>query len=216
MQKKDIVNIEIDGLLQSRKNAVLEYTNSTKRLIGMGVKFGQASTGEIEVPESFTPYLGKYEISEMEFEWEVVYTDGSVLRQFEGEDTHSFKDIDLSRIKSVAYISNFNWPSDNRDSRVTVRLNCETGKFEFNNGFIDQESLAYINDIPGGERKLVLFSRKRKDFSAVNGDKDTPLEFLQMIDETVFYNRFVLGYETPAGKRILIISPNGKINLFEK
>jgi hypothetical protein len=213
----DKINEKIDSLLKIRQDAMFNYARSTSELIDLGVKIKNKETDDTIVPVSFEQYLDKYNISNLEFEWEAKYKDGSVLRQFEGEEQRNFSHIDQERLASISFISNFNWPSEEgRDPRIIVRLNWETGLFEFQNGFISQDvrSVACMNPLEG-EKKLILFSRKR--FSSSNGEINNQYkEFFPFEDEVFYYNRFILGYETKTGTKALIINPNGNIEIFEK
>lgn len=212
----DSQNKRIDDLLRRRQEGMFNYSNATKGLLGMGVKIGKAGTGEITVPDSYQPFLDKFNISNLEFEWLVTYIDGTVLRQFEGDKQHSFKDIDLGRIKSVEYVSNFIWQTDMAEKRIIVRLNWETGMFEFTNGFASQEVRAKCCVMPlPGDKKLILFARKRMS-SAVGESRNELKEFVSMMDEFFFYNRFILGYQVSSGETMaVIIEPNGDIKMFE-
>lgn len=212
----DSQNKKIDDLLRKRQEGMFNFSGSTKELLTMGVKIGKRSTGEITVPDSYQPYLEKFNLSNLEFEWQINYTDGTILRQFEGDKQHNFKDIDHSKIKSVEFISNFAWSTDMAEKRIIVRLNWETGMFEFLNGFASQEVRAKCCITPlAGEKKLILFSRKRLS-SAVGEARSELREFVNMMDEFFFYNRFVIGYQVPSGEKLaVIIEPNGDIKLFE-
>jgi len=215
-KKLDEQNKKIDALLQLRQNGMFNYSKATKELIRMGVKFGHKSTGQITLPDSFKKYLRKFEHSTLEFEWTADYNDGSILRQFDDQNKeHDFADIDQSKLKSIAFISNFIWPTDNQEKRIIVRLNWKTGLFEFMNGFASQDVKAKCCMNPlEGEKKLILFARKRQS-SAVGESKSELKEFVNMMDEFSFYNRFVLGYQVPSGEKItIIIEPNGDIKLF--
>jgi len=212
----DIQNKRIDNLLQKRQEGMFNFSNSTKELLGMGVKIGKRSSGDITVPGSFSQFLEKFNVSNLEFEWKVNYNDGSVLNQFEGENQNHFGNIDLSKIKSVEQISNFIWPTDMQEKRIIVRLNWETGLFEFINGFASQDVRAKccVSPLPG-EKKLILFNKKRES-SAMGELSNESEEFANMADESFFYNRFVIGYEVPGGEKMaVIVEPNGDIKLFE-
>ena len=212
----DSQNKKIDELLRQRQEGMFNFSEATKTLLDMGVKTSKKSTGEIIVPASFSPYLDKYNISNLEFEWLVKYTDGTELKQFEGEIDHHFGHIDLQKIKSVEFISNFNWPTDMAEKRIIVRLNWETGMFEFTNGFASQEVRAKCCVAPLiGEKKLILFRKKRE--SVASGEvKDEVKQFINLEDEKFFYNRFILGYQATSGEKMaVIIEPNGDIKLFD-
>ena len=218
------VNKKIDALLKIRQEGMYNYSKCTRELIDMGVKIGHKNTGDLTIPGVFEPYLEKYNKSNMEFEWEVMDKDGTVLKQFDGDVQHSFKDIKLDSMQSIAFISNFNWPTDNKEHSVIVRLNWETGLFELMNGFAPAEvreelcSKKIDGDIDiSFKRKLILFTRKR--FSSTYGEVNEKYpEFFPMKDEFLYYNRFVIGYEIPGTirKKIAIIDPTGIISLFEK
>lgn len=213
---KEQKNNKIDELLKKRQEGMFNFTRATNELVAMGVKIGKRSSGEILVPNSYQPLIEKFNHSNLEFEWQVNYSDGSVLRQFENEIQHNFQDIDQSRIKNIEYISNFIWQTDMAEKRIIVRLNWETGKFEFLNGFASQEVRAKCCIEPlNGEKKLILFARKRLSSSAGEA-KNEYSEFASMLDEFFFYNRFILGYEVKTGEKMaVIIEPNGDIKLFE-
>lgn len=213
MQKLS-ANEKIDGLLQKRQQGFFDYVESTKALLEMGVKFGNHKTNEISVPPNFNKYLAHFSRSNAEFEWLVEYKDGTKLAQFEGDNQHNFKHIDKSQIKTISYISNFDWSSDMADKRVTVRLNWETGLFEFLNGFASQEVRAEccMNPIPG-EKKLILIQRKSIGSSAgLIADEQAA----DLLNEYYRYNRFIIGYEVAGKKKAVIIDPTGVIDIFEK
>jgi len=169
------------------------------------------------IPESFNKYLKEFNLSNLEFEWIVEYKDGKSLKQFDDGAIHNFSHIDLENVKSVSYISNFVWPTDNEEKRVIVKLDMNTGLFSFLNGYASQEVKAEccINEI-NSDKKLILFTRKR--IGSTHGSANNEIkEFVDMLDEFTFYNRFVLGYETQDKKKIaVIIEPNGNIKLFDK
>jgi len=211
------INKRIDALLKIRQEGMYNYSKCTRELIDMGVKIGHKNTGDLTIPGVFEPYLEKYNKSNMEFEWEVMDKDGTILKQFDGDIQHSFKDIKLDSMQSIAFISNFNWPTDNKEHRVIVRLNWETGLFELMNGFAPAEVREELcSNPPVGIKKLILFTRKR--FSSTYGEVNEKYpEFFPMKDEFLYYNRFVIEYEVEGGwNKIAIIDPTGIISLFEK
>jgi hypothetical protein len=62
-----------------------------------------------------------------------------------------------------------------------------------------------------GDKKLILFRRKRETFSAgVNGKKD-----LEMTGDQIVYIRYYLGYETADRKVLICIYPNGDVGIEE-
>jgi len=213
---QDNKNKIIDELLQKRQDSMVNFSDATKKLIDMGVKIATPD-GEISVPSFFEPFLDKYNRSNLEFEWEVAYKDGSRLRQFDGEEQHDFSNIKQDQIKTVSFISNFGWQTDNEERRVIVTLEMESGLFSIKNGYCPQEVLAEIsvNQVIG-EKKLMLFSRKRQS-SSVGNVAEEVRQYFPAIGETFYYNRFVLGFETPDGYlRAVTIEPNGNIDIFNK
>lgn len=209
-------NDKIDQLLQTRQDCAFKYAHATKDLLEMGIKVMLASSGELAVPASYNEHLHKFNRSNLEFEWLAKY-DGSRpdTAQFDdlGEE-HHFAEIDQSKLKSISYISNFNWPTDNAEKRVIVTLNFENGMFEFSNGFISQEDKGKILEPITGPKKLILLAKKRQ--SATVGELAEDLkEFYPPTDEIFFYNRFMIGFETETKKKVLLIQPTGNIDLWE-
>jgi hypothetical protein len=193
----------------------LDFSRSTDELLEMGVKTINTKTGEITLPASFSPYLDRFERSQLEFEWEADYGDNSTLPQFVDDHEFCFKDINLSRLKKISFISNFNWQTDNEEKRVIVTLNIKTGEFTFMNGFASQELRAKLLNPIEGEKKLILFARKRNSSAAGEIKSNDPL-VKRLENEAYFYNRFVLGYEVSGkGKRAVIIMPNGNIEFYD-
>lgn len=204
---------KIDSLLQIRQDGYYNFIKSTNELVSLGVKIGSLTEGTINLPESFNNHLEKYEVSNQEFEWLVEYQDGSILKQFENGVQHTFADIDVDNLKNISWVSNFDYPTDMRETRVIVRLNWETGLFEFVNGFVNQEVRSVCCQEPlVGPRKLILFVNKQVTSAA--GDPSAAPELAPLIDQYFIYNRFVLAYEVNGEKKGVVISPNGDINLF--
>ncbi len=208
-------NEKIDRLLNIRQAATYDYARSTAELVEMGVKIGDKETGEVSLPKNFEPYLSNYNVSNSEFEWEVVYKNGKIIRQFEDGKERTISDIDQKNILKIAFISNFNWPTENSEKRVIAALDWETGLFQFHNGFVPQETraIACLDPIPG-EKKLILKTKHR--FSASNGEiEDKYKDFFPFQSEFFYYNRFILGYEVSGvGKKMIIINPDGIISNF--
>jgi len=210
------INKEIDQLLQIRQDGILAYAKATRKLIDLGVKIGDNRTGSLRIPSTFSNYIDNFNKSNLEFEWEVEYTDGVILKQFSDKE-HNFSHIDQSRIKQVRFVSNFNWPTGNEEKRVIVGLNWDTGVFTFVNGFLSQDDRAKLYKKECRDnKKLIMFCRKR--FSSTVGDVDpTYTEFAPSTDEFFHYNRFVLGYEVPGTeeKIMVMVYPTGYITIFE-
>jgi len=201
----------IDELLQKRIQGYFDFVRSTDELIKLGVKIG--SGADIELPKSYQKYLNNYEVSNLEFEWFVEYIDGTSLKQFQGGQEYNFKHIDLSKLKSIAFISNFDWPTDMKETRVIVRLNWETGLFEFTNGFAPQDvrTVCCMDPLPGN-KKLIMFTRKNS--SSIAGQAPADSVISSMLGQYFIYNRFILGYEVDGKKKAVIIYPNGEMKIF--
>lgn len=212
-------NNKIDHLLQQRQDGMFNFAAATRDLLSMGLQVGSQTTGEILVPESFTEHLDKFNRSNLEFEWMATYKDGSMpIYQFGPgpNEEHHFKDIDQNKLKSVSFISNFNWQTDNQEKRVIATLDWETGIFSFLNGFISQDDLGKLVMEKITEPKKLILVIKRRQSPVVGDIKEDLKQFHGPIDEIFYYNRFLLGFETPSGrKRTILIQPNGNINLWE-
>lgn len=209
------INKQIDELLQIRQDGILNYARATARLMEMGVKIGDNNTKQVRVPSSFAPYIRNFNRSNMEFEWEVEYKDGTKLNQF-SEIEHNFSDIDTTRLKSISWVSNFIWPTENKEKRVIVTLDWTDGTFRFQNGFISQEDRGILmNKNCSVEKKLILFTRKRVS-SAMGHNCPQYRELIPPMEEFFHYNRFVIGYEVPetGEKNMLMIFPSGNVTIF--
>lgn len=208
-------NDKIDQLLQKRQDGIYAYARSTKDLLDMGIKVMLASSGEMAVPTSYNDHLDKFNRSNLEFEWLAKHEGIADVAQFDalGQE-HRFAEIDQSKLKSISYISNFNWPTDNAEKRVIVTLNFETGMFEFTNGFISQEDKGKLLEPVTGPKKLILLAKKRQS-STIGELAEELREFHPPTDEVFFYNRFLLGFETETKKRVLLIQPTGTIDIWE-
>ncbi len=209
-------NDKIDRCLQIRQDSIYNYAKATKEILEMGVKIMLASTGDMAVPVTYNNHLGKFNRSNLEFEWFAKY-DGSRpdTAQFDelGQE-HHFGDIDQSKLKSLSFISNFDWPTDNAEKRIIVTLNMENGMFEFMNGFIPQEVRGQLLEEVSGPKKLILLVKRRRSETTGELSKDLQ-EFHPPTDEVFLYNRFLLGFETETKKKILLIQPNGEVSVWE-
>lgn len=212
----DNKNQQIDELLKMRSDGMKSFAVASRGLSEMGVKISDGE-GFIGLPDNYSQHVEKFNNSNLEFEWEVEYSDGLKLAQFQGEDQHHFGHIDISKLKSISLISNFDWPTDNIEKRIIVRLNWETGLFDIVNGWAAPEVMAHAAMNPiNGNRKLILFSRKRQS-STVGEIDEKYIDYFPAIGENFYYNRFIIGYEVSgSGMKALIICPNGEINIFEK
>lgn len=208
-------NDRIDELLQQKQNGMYNYAKAIKGIVDMGVKIGSQETGDIVVPTSFNRYLDKYNRSNLEFEWVATFTDNRPpLYQFGPEEEHHFGDIDQANLKTISWISNFDWPTDNTEKRVIVTLDFKTGSFEFLNGFISQEDRGELlkTSIP----KQLILAIKRRQSPVTGGLAPELAEYHGPTDEIFYYNRFKLGYKTDVGEKVVLIQPNGFINLIKE
>lgn len=221
IKQMDSKNNKIDQLLKARFDGLKAFSESTDKLIEMGVKIIKADTGDILLPAQYSKYKHDYEYSLLEFEWQVEYKNGEKLNQFEFLDKdkkdggqHHLGHIDQDQIKTISFISNFTWPTDNEEKRIIVKLDWETGLFEFMNGFISQDdkSKLCLNPVEG-KKKLILFKRARNT-SAPTILQSKYVELPTNGNELFYYNRFVLGYECGKEKRMVMIYPDGSIKLF--
>lgn len=204
----------IDELIKTREEAKVNLARSTRELFIRGVKIGRNSTGEISLPASFDKYLDKYERSNSEFEWEAEYFDGTILKQYDKTEK-CYKDIDQSKLKSISYISNFVYPTDNREKRIVITLDFERGAFTFMNGFCPQEIKWELEkEFKPKEKTLHLLARKRNSFSIGQINVEEELRpWIDIKDEYYMYNRYILGIRSPEGDKIISISPIGDISM---
>lgn len=204
----------IDELIKTREEAKINLARSTRELFIRGVKIGRNSTGEISLPSSYDKYLDKYEHSNSEFEWEVEYLDGTILKQYDKKES-CYKDINQSKLKSVSWISNFTDYSDNLEKRVIVTLDFERGKFTFINGFCPQNIKWDLEkEFLVKDKTLHLLARKRNSFSVGMLNIEEELRgWVDFNDEYYLYNRYYLGIRSPEGDKVLCISPMGDISM---
>lgn len=145
-----------------------------------------------------------------EFAWEAVYTDGTQLRQYDDFSMkHSFADIDQEKLELIRWVSNFDVDTSNTCKRIIVTLDWRTGLFSFFNGLVHPAvKEIYLNPMTSMDgAKLILKKRVRMSFTGnTEHNKD---------DETINYNRYLLGLELGELKRLICIEPNGFVHLQE-
>ena len=217
MKKIQERNNRIDQLLQSRQDGLFHFAKATKELVDMGVKIGDQTNGEIQLPRSFAGFVDQFSRSNSEFEWLAEYKDGGSLPQFgPGADQENhFGNIDQSKLESISYISNFAWPTDNIERRVMVTLDWETGLFSFLNGFVPQEVKGAVCLEPiKGPKKLILLAKRRMSSSVGEVGEDLK-PYHPGHNNFFYYNQFVLGFEAAGVKRAVLIQPTGVLELFE-
>lgn len=193
----------VDDLLKTRIQAMATLDKSSRELAALGARVEPATI--LPLPEGMDG--SDFErCKRNEFSWEVVYKDGKQLVQYdEYAMQNDYGNIDHENVELVRWISNFNVETSNTCKRVIVTLDMRTGLFSFFNGITHpgvQE--AYFKPIDSMEgAKLILKKRARvSKTSGANG-----------VEESLFYNRFLLGFELGDTKRLVCIEPNGFIHL---
>ncbi len=203
-------NEKIDQFLLMRKEASAQMEKAIAGLYEMGVRFYQASEDggapEVTAAQNLIP---RYEVTLQDFEWKAIYDDGGELDQYGNQENH-FGDIDQSRLAKIMFIGNFEIDTSNIEKRPVITMDFKTGLFEFLNcGPMDVRGKLTRPCV--GDKKLILFRRKRETFSAgVNGKKD-----LEMTGDQIVYIRYYLGYETSDRKVLICIYPNGDVGIEE-
>ncbi len=175
----------------------------------MGLKFGQVEDDQIPTFEVGANYLPQFLQHLEEFEWEVLYKDGSTLRQYDIAGVNHYGNIKQEEVKRVRLISNFEAQNDNADRRVIVTLDWETGKFDILNGQVSPEERNFLASTgEAGTKKLILFKRVRFGQTMdISNEKPMPT------GEVYFYKRYYIGYETETKKVLLCAYPNGQIGI---
>jgi hypothetical protein len=182
---------------------------SIEKLYAMGVRFvtisGEDGLPEISAAQNLLP---RYEQTLEDWEWKAIYTDGQELDQYGDKESH-YGDIDQSRLDKIMLISNFDIDTSNQEKRMIITLNFKSGTFEFLNcGPMEVRDKLTV-EVPG-EKKLIFFTRRRKDFTA-GVDKDSKM--LEPTGEEIAYNRSYLGYECGDKKVVIIAYPNGEVEI---
>lgn len=207
------INQKIDSLLQTRRRALYDLENSIDELYKMGLRFFTPSEGDTPEIVSYQNLDPRFEQTLEDWEWEAVYDDGSVLYQYSEHKISHFGNIDQARLEKIIYTSNFLIDTTNEEKHAKVELNVKKGTFEFLNcgpmdvrGATDKENAE--------EKKIILFKRKRKDFTVGMTQKDGRVE-ADPTGEEFIYQRYYLGYETPNKKLVLCLYPDGNVGIDE-
>gem|GEM_PF-4369804 len=205
MPSANFMNQKIDELLKIKRRALYDLEKSVESLYELGVTF--VSPGEDGIPElsSAMKLTERYEKTLENWEWKVIYTDGSELDQY-GEEDHSFRDIKLDKIEKVLLISNFEFDTTNVEKRAVITLNRD-GTFDFLNCG-PMELRGKLNKPVGEGWKLILFKRFRDTFTAKTGGGR-----VEPTGEKILYKRYFLGYEINGIKTIVCAYPNGEVRL---
>jgi len=210
--ERENINKKIDSLLQIRRRALYDLEKSIEELYKIGLIFFSPSLDGIPEVSSAQDLLPRFEKTLESWEWKAIYEDGTELDQY-GEKQHHFGDIDQSKLKQLLYISNFEISTSNQEKRAIVTLNWKEGTFDFLNcgamdirGQLDKPCLE--------DKKLILFKRKRQDFTVGFTPKEKGME-VEPTGEQFIYQRYYLGWETKNKKVLICLYPNGEIRIEE-
>lgn len=135
----DEVGKVVNELISGRAESLNKIINAEKELSRLGVKFGQVGDDGVPMFEVGSNYLPQFSHHLEEYEWEVIYKDGSILRQHDINGDNHYGNIKQEAIKRVRLVSNFEMSTDNQERRVIATLDWETGKFDLLNGQMDIE-----------------------------------------------------------------------------
>lgn len=139
----DEVGKVVNELISGRAESLNKIINAEKELSRLGVKFGQVGDDGVPMFEVGSNYLPQFSHHLEEYEWEVIYKDGSILRQHDINGDNHYGNIKQEAIKRVRLVSNFEMSTDNQERRVIATLDWETGKFDLLNGQMDIEGGIY-------------------------------------------------------------------------
>lgn len=200
---------QVDGLIKKKNQAKVDLVNSSSLLLQMGIKVLEGDRITAQPGLDVEKYIAQ---NYQEFAWEAQYRSGQTIHQFGDPDGDKhFGDIDQEQLMFFRWVSCFKDETDNRDQRVIVQLDFETGRFSFLNGFAPQETRNLSDEgFPQGadqsdvKPKLVMKMVKRNSetFSYPEGSRV----------ETMKYNRYLIGWELPDKKIILCVEPNGFVH----
>ena len=204
------VNQKIDNFLKIRRQSLYDFEKAVEGLYEMGVRFFTPSPDGIPDISAAQSLLPRFEFTLEDFEWKAIYDDGTELDQF-GEKQSSFKDIDMERLEKIQYISNFEINTQNPERRLVITLDFKQGTFTFWNCG-SQEIRDSLSKEVKGEKKLILFKRRRESFTAGVSKGEGKAEILPT-GEKFTYTRYYLGYEVVGKKKkaIVCLYPNGEI-----
>lgn len=202
------VNQQIDECLKIRRQSVYDLEKAIEKLYKMGVRF--YTPGEDGVPEiaAEQKLLSRYEQTLEDFEWKVIYTDGTELSQFGEKESH-FGNINQSKLDKMVLFSNFEIDTSNQEKRLIITLNFKDGTFDFLNcGPMDVRgklTTPYLEP-----KKLIFFKRNRESFTA---GVDIDNAIIVPNGEKVVYKRYYLGWENSNNKILICAYPNGDVQI---
>jgi len=199
-------NQKIDEYLKTRKQSLRDLETSLEGLYAMGVRFFSPSPDGVPEISAAQTLLPRFEFTLDDFEWKAIYDDGSELDQY-GEVQSHFGNIDLTKLAKLQYISNFEIDTQNPEKRLIITLDVKQGTFTFWNCG-GQQIKADLSKPVLGEKKIILFKRRRTDFVA---GVDTKKKELTPTGERSTYTRYYLGYEAEGKKIIVCLYPNGEV-----
>jgi len=204
------VNQKIDNFLKIRRQSLYDFEKAVEGLYEMGVRFFTPAPDGVPDISAAQSLLPRFEFTLEDFEWKAIYDDGTELDQF-GEKQSSFKDIDMERLEKIQYISNFEINTQNPERRLVITLDFKQGTFTFWNCG-SQEIRDSLSKEVKGEKKLILFKRRRESFTAGVSKGEGKAEILPT-GEKFTYTRYYLGYEVVGKKKkaIVCLYPNGEI-----
>jgi len=209
LKTSDEVGKKVNELVSLRAESLNKIINAEKELSKLGVKFGQVGEDGSPTFEVGSNYLPQFLHHLDEYEWEVTYKDGSILRQHDINGDNHYGNIKHEAIKRVRLLSNFEVSTDNQERRVIITLDWETGKFDILNGQIDiddRNTLTVTEE--SGPKKLILFKRVRFGQTMdISSEKPTST------GEVYFYKRNYIGYETENKKILICLYPDGRVGI---
>lgn len=205
---KETVNNAIDTFLKIRRQSLYDLERAVEGLYAMGVRFFTPTEEGIPEISSAQNLLPRFEKTLEDFEWKAIYEDETELDQY-GEKQSHFGDIDQSKLVKLQYISNFEIDTQNPEKRLIITLDFKKGTFEFWNCG-SQDIRAELTEPCEGEKKLILFKRKREDFTVAVAQKEKSVE---PTGERFTYTRYYLGFEGEGKKVIVVLYPNGEVGL---
>ena len=208
MKKKQTVNAKIDSFLKIRRQSLYDLEKAVEGLYAMGVRFFIPSPGGVPDISAAQSLLPRFEFTLDDFEWKAIYEDGTELDQY-GEKQSHFGSIDQSKLVKIQYISNFEISTQNPEKRLIVTLDFKSGVFDFWNCG-SQGVRAELLKPCEGKKKLILFKRRREDFTV--GVSKEKLE-VRPTGERFTYTRYYLGYEAEGRKVIVCLYPNGEVGI---
>lgn len=200
--------LEIDEMVKLKHEAKLNLVKASGRLLEMGAKL------LIDGMVNGQPGLDVEQYKKwnfQEFAWEAVGKDGLITKQFENDGTQNhFGNIDQDNLSKFYWHSCFKTETDNNIREVVVTLDFKTGKFEFLNGQVPQAiradaDIGYPMDFAGLEVKpklIMKMVKRNSETVSLSGN----------VSEVMKYNRYLIGWEIGAVKRLFCVEPNGLVH----